>query len=599
KDSIDSLSAIIGQRKEAVLDANDKLKLAGTPEDLYNHIDSVDSKVVRSSSEYRKMKSDLKLLAEVDKDKFPDKYEYLKKNAIKSTDAYIKYKNKELNDPKKSHKRSDYEFDRVKAASAVLDRLQTIDRKDFEKAQLTDKRFVVNDDMSYKNARAFIKSKWVMDHGMDLFKDELGNWKTMLINSQGLEEQDKNFENTEEMVGSESYKDLTVALQNCIEKLDDPNTLPVELKKSFVELYKKADAYRKEHEGLLFGPITGSGQTRQDMAVDMCKKLPGFVTCYDNMRRQFEPCKDENGISFMDKPYGEICDHTDNFIEIHEEQMLKDPIIRHEKLFNNMYQSSLGQRQLVSVLNSKNKFMAQNYRTDYKPDYYLALNEKMSVSEMAKNYVTMKYMDRMYKVGIKPSEIQVISNELKAGQLEKEAEKLANNPIFKSVCKKSPLKAFSSWNSIERKAEVVQKLCRSNINNMLGGIYESPEEYIDSKLSIGEGLGKMMTNQFIASPAGKHVAEAIAADTFAKPEKLIESLEQKADAAVKNYYKTHKNNNRLTPSKLMNDPGFKSKLHADLIGVQDATFKKNTAPVKQTKKKLENQAKDMKQGSLG
>lgn len=603
KDIVDNLSGTLGQRKDVVLDANDKVKLSGTPKDLYEHIKSVDSKVIRSSKEFRKMKSDLKKLAEVDKEKFPEKYEYLKQNAIKSTDAYIKYKNKELNDPKNSHKRSDYEYDRVKASSAVLDRLQTIDRKDFEAAQLKDKRFVVNEDMSYKNARAFVKSKWVMDHGIKLFKEELENWKAILVNTQGLENQDKNFDNKKEMVGSDSYKNLTVALQDCLDKLNDPNTIPSDQKKAFIELYKKADVYRKDHEGVLFGPVSGEGQTRQEMSTDMCKKIPGFVTCYDNMRRQFEPCKDANGISYMDKPFAEISEHADEFLEIHKEQFLKDPVIQHQRIFDNMYHASLGQRQLLSVISSKNRFMAQNYRTDIKPDHYLAVKENMSVSEMAKNYVTMKYMDRMYKLGVKPGELQTISDELKNGQLEKDAEKLANNPAFKAVCKNSPGKAFSSWKAVERKADSVQKLAENNIQKLLStkedGKFESAEDYLDSLLRVDEGLGKVMTNQFIASPSGRFVAEAIAADSSAKPEVFIEMLEQKADAAVKNYYQTHHVGNRLEPKELMKDPAFKSKLQADLIGVQDAVFKKNAASVNRPKKNLENQVKNMEQSPLG
>ena len=49
----------------------------------------------------------------------------------------------------------------------------------------------------------------------------------------------------------------------------------------------------------------------------------------------------------------------------------------------------------------------------------------------------------------------------------------------------------------------------------------------------------------------------------------------------------------------MNDPGFKSKLHADLVGVQDAVFKKNSAPVKQTNKNIEKQVNNMKQSPIG
>ena len=218
---------------------------------------------------------------------------------------------------------------------------------------------------------------------------------------------------------------------------------------------------------------------------------------------------------------------------------------------------------------------------------------------MARRIQETKYMDRMYKQGIKPSELQTISDELKAGQLETDAEKLANNPVFKSVCKKSPGKAFSSWKAIQRKAEGVQKMCSNNIKKLLDGKFATADDYIDSVTKVGDDLGKVMTNQFIASPAGKFVAEAIAADTSTKPEKLIEALEQKADQMVRNYYKTHGMDNRLLPTELMNDPAFKSKLHDILIGVEDAVFKKNTAPVKQQKKNLENQVKNMNQSPLG
>ncbi len=595
--SLQQMIKDVEKRRDIELTPDEKLKLSGDVEALYNYINSnaIDKGYIKSSSEFKKMKSDLKKLAEFDKKKSIAKYELLKANAIKSTQAYLRYKNKELNSSK-GHKRKDYEMGRVNAANAVLDRLTTIDRMDFEESLKTDKRFVVNDDMSYQNARAFIKSEWVMDQGRKHLFEALDNWKAILVNTQGLENKEKNFENKEETLGSDEYVALTQALQDCMDKLKDEKTLPTDLKRSMSNLKAAADKYHDTHKGLIFGPGSGKGQTRLEISEQIKNTMPDMIYAYDNMRRQFEPCRDEKGVSYKNKSYAEIKEQSEKFLEMHKDQFIKDRQIHPDKIYENMFKASGMQRKLIGAMKSKNPFMASKFRTNNKPDHYLAIKEGQSIDEMAKNYVTLDYLTKMTRVGIKPSELKEIADDLKAGNLEKEAKQLAKNPVFKAVCKSYPEKAFSKWEAVERKADKVQQMCRDSIEELLNsnpdGKYENAEDYINSVLGVGDEVGKVMAYQIISSKGGRLIAQAIAADNKVDAQAEINSFVEKADSIVKDYYKKTPAKDRLMPEELMNDPGFKEKMQSELIGAEKVKIKQQEEAVKQNKRHVQRKASE-------
>ena len=610
-DGIARLNSTIGAWKTAKLTKTEKIAMSATRKELFTAIKGVDSSIKMSSDQFKKMKSDLELFANVNRKESPAKYELLKKNAMKSTAEYIKYKNAEFNNPKKPHKRSDYELDRVQMASAVLDRLKEIDRQDFVRAEAKDKRFVVNDELSYKNARAFIKADAVMYRGREDLKHALYGWKNILVNTQGLEDKEKNFENTEEMVGSKSYQAMTQSLQACIDAVENEKTSPAEVSRLMVDFTVKARQYQKSHKGTIIGPITTAGGMRLDVSEDISKEMPNYISLYDNLRMQFAPVKDENGISYMDKPYEDISNAADHFMEVHRDQIEKDRKIDADKAYENLREITKIQKQIKAAMRNKNEFIATNYKVNLLSDHYIAIKEGMSVNELATNYVAKMYFDKMYKQGVKVSEVREIYNNLKSGQYEKDIKELAANPVFKAFAKEYPGRCFSEWDTIQRKADAIQKMCKKNLDDMLetkeDGRFANHEDYVAARIgeqnvddsSPAYAAANVMTNRLIAGKSGRVIAEAMAADTTIKPADAVADMVKQSTLYVKGLTDRKPDGKIVYAGDIVNNPKSIEGLKKNLIKSGNDKLKANAEARKVAKKNATKNKKSKPQTGMG
>ena len=535
----------IETRKAAEPSLNEKIVLAGTAKDMFNAFRTVDPTHIISSSEFKAMKKAVENLAWVNKKENPAKYDLLRDEAIKATKAYLTMKNKEMKDGK--HKRSDREAKRVNFANAIYDRLTLTKTRDYYREAAKDKRFVVNDDLSFKNAKAFIRAERQLNYGRKQFISELEGIANVLINTQ--DDRNKNFENTEELEGSTSYQLMTQSLQLAINKLKNPNSKPDDVKRALGQYNKYARKYAKDHEGILFGPGTGKGQSRLEMAKYGAGLVPGMINCYDNMRREFNPVKDETGKSYMDMTAQEIEDMSFHLEELHEQEMLSSSTIRTADNFERTFESSKKQLEVRKLISEKNKFMSSNYFTDAKSDRYVAQKSGASVSELAGNFIAKKYLDKVYKVGIKPEELEQIEEEIKNGTYDREVDRLQKNPVFKAVVKGYPEKAYSKWEAVERKAAKIQSDCQKELDDNLKFRVENcttQGEFIINyhRNDICENAASVMVNQSIASKSGQIIAQAIAADSSIDANDVIKGLIEKETQNLKNKENYRDKNNR-------------------------------------------------------
>ena len=115
--NLEVLSTRLEARKNAVLSEGEKSLMASTPEEMLANLNSVDPKLMVSSKEFRKMKTELANLnrakqaiekAETLIDKKDAEAEYRKQaeKTYKATRNYLRYKTRQMNGPKRGHKRS-------------------------------------------------------------------------------------------------------------------------------------------------------------------------------------------------------------------------------------------------------------------------------------------------------------------------------------------------------------------------------------------------------------------------------------------------------------------------------------------------------------
>ena len=140
----------IDKRVNAQLSSGDKALLANDYTAMYNALQETDPRTLfTSSKQFREMKQSVKELAEMEQRLTPDERKYnltftnKKKEVMEKTQNYLRYKNRQMNGPKRgNHKRSELETKRVQAADSIYSRLLSdvqrenpgIKLNDYEKA---------------------------------------------------------------------------------------------------------------------------------------------------------------------------------------------------------------------------------------------------------------------------------------------------------------------------------------------------------------------------------------------------------------------------------------------------------------------------------
>ena len=470
------------------LSSRDKTVMTATAKDLFDLLDSrnIDPGYVSSSSEFKAMKEALKKLSEVDRSKHPMQYEVLRDEALRCTRSYIAHKDAENT---AGHKRSDLEARRVLTANTVLDSLNRMIREDIARENRRDKRIVVGSKMEPESARDFVKSCRLLDQSMENILNTLKDFKTSLKNTQSEADKDKNFENADSLCGSKYYIAMTQSLQKCIDLMSDKTSSFRDIQTALSKFKKCSATYYNERKGIFKGPRSPEGQTRLETSFQAVEKVSVFIPMIDSLRMNLDPYKTKGNMLFLGKNLKELGEKAAELSETFKDSLAEHPILAEDISFDKNYSISAKQLEIRKLIAGKNSsFTNGNYYINLKADYYPVKKHGASVSELAKDYITKKYLDSIYKSGISHDELNKIKTDIKNGEFDKDVKRLSTDPIFKSMSVRQPEKLYSKWNDIEKRASAIMNRCGKNIDKYhagkgLGGPFETADDYINAAVS--------------------------------------------------------------------------------------------------------------------
>ena len=607
----------MNQAQQRKLSLQEIAFMSGKPKDIMKVIEEVDPKKVSSSSEFKKMKEAVEKLSKINADKYPEKYDLQKARSIRATQDYLRYKEIQLNDPAKPHKRSDLEQKRVNAAGNVLSCLLGGKNPDL----LNDKLGKEPSEMIYNEDEPAFKADCMLMFGWNrrLLKD-LNDMKIRLIESQ--KDKDKNFTNTKKMEGSETYRRMTQALQNSIDILEDMDANPSRVKESLEELDRRCRDYQKEHDSIFKGNYGNKLTARQNQAQKAMKLIPKSLLTYDKIRMKLSEYKNEKG-----KPCGYISLNSltkyykDNVDEIHgniRKDYVDDPTNARLQI---MDEDSSIKVKLKEKLAKKHPDIAENYAVYRDPVYYMSVIKDNSVESMAKAIAVKNMMDTIFKEkeiqndlmdsfheGDDQPDLDMIETEIDGGCIEREAEKLAKDPVFKMVVKNYPNTAFQKWSTINDEIENLQMESRNRLEelesrqingqkpaNIGEAIFENSN---GNMFTSPESIARVMVDSIMANQQGKGIASLIAAAPKQYKENMLEAVQTVATQYIKgvidknpNKYKNNENDVQGTKNvinELINDAEISNKLKNHLLKSQKKVLTK--ADEIKTRKAVQKQA---------
>ena len=539
-------------RTKVKLNAFEKMALSGDVNNLYKALcgKKVDPDFMKSSDEFKSMKEALKKLSETDKSKYPEKYEVLKENAIKKTEKYLSYKQKQMRTPGKKHTRSDTETLRVNTAASILDGLKRIDKQDAFERNLNDKKVKVTDEITYDNAKKLVDAINAVDKGRTELINKINKIKKSLNDSQT----DPNaiFVNGLKGEGSKYYQNMARSAKRCFELVNDPASSHAEIIASLEALKKAAKAYKKDKEGIFSSIGEESPQrVRYDAAKYMVENIPALITEYSNRLKGLDDFKTDKNVPYKELPLSDLTDQADILFNKHIDEFRKS--LKNKPPKYDYFKIAKKQVELRNTLTEFNSFMGNNYNPDKKIDYYVSLKPGMSTKELADAYITKKYLDKLYKPGINDNELNELANDIDVNYLKTISNHLAKSPAFKkAVSTFPPEKFFSNWEKIDKRADEMVLLCDQNVLDMLNSRPKDPENNPEGKPYVNvydyaingddyyARCADVLVNEIITTPIGRTIAEAMAADKTANPNEIIDSLKTNLTNHLKQENKSFK-----------------------------------------------------------
>ncbi len=542
---IRTLSGRLKTLKDNQLSLREKSVLSATSGDLYHLLDNknIDPGHVRSSSEFKAMKEALKKLSEVDRRKHPMQYEVLRDEAIRCTNAYLRYKKTEN---KPGHKRSQLEARRVLTANTILDALHRMEDVDRARENSHDERIVVSDDMDFADAKEFIQGYQLLSKSMENMLQALNSIKLNLRHSQDEDDRNKNFENKDELVGSKYYRAMTQSLQNCIEVMSNKASSIRDIQDALSSFRTSAEDYYTEKQGIFGGPSDPVTEFRCEFALSGVKQVSVFVPMIDNVRLQLDSYKTRGNMFYRDKNLIELGRKAAELSETFRDELREEPAQIDKGEYGRYYALSSKQVEVRGLIRAKNKdFVSGRYFTDRKPDYYPTQKRGAAVGQLAKDFVSMKYLDRIYKKNVSNDKLNQVKAEIENGSFDKEVKRLSTDPIFKSMAEKYPEKLFSKWKGIEKKSAAIMDLCENNLKKFeagkgLGGPFKTIEKYIEAAISKEyQKLELKPEKEIVYAIDPNEVAEEVEKLRF---DKIFPNLAPYKNAAIEEFRKKYGRN---------------------------------------------------------
>ncbi|MCR5282614.1 MAG: hypothetical protein K6E18_04530 [Lachnospiraceae bacterium] len=285
---------------------------------------------------------------------------------------------------------------------------------------------------------------------LEALHKELKEAKQRLIDTQ--DDPEANFTRGAEAEGSEYYRNMTAALQKCIDLTDKTKrSNNMEDLRQGLEEYKKASAaYVKERDDM-FHAWRGYGRDRLKEAKDAVKSVPDKLKQLDELSKglivsippncrktgmfRINECRDT--LELLCKRSGLVNGSAD----ITPEQTLAAK----EKVQNTI--------QLRAKLQNKITRMSQDAVTTFeKLDYSIAGD---TITQKARDYYKAIYSDQIKKAG--PKQLQELSQTMNTKafnqKFHQDADKLAGDPLFQRCVKEQPKNFIAAYYANVKHAE--------------------------------------------------------------------------------------------------------------------------------------------------
>ena len=565
------------------LSLQEKAFMTGDPKDILKVIEEVDPARISSSEQFKKMKEAVTKLTKIDAGKNPEKYELQKAKAIRAAEDYLKYKDNQLHDPANPHKRTENEEKRISAAGNVLSSLIGGKNPDLlnNKRPANPKQEVSSDEMYvFKECYKYINA------AQDMMIEKLEGIKAALQTTQ--KDPNKNFTNTKKMEGSDSYRRMTQALQNSINVLKNGDSTPTQIKEALEEYERRSRDYQKAHDSIFKGNHGKTKTVRQLQAEKAMKDIPVMLTTYDELRMKFAEYENNKGIpcshisrNDLKDFYIKASENINRYPELeYDNQGIRDRI-------NNMHSYSEKKVTLKNMLNKKHPDLVDNYSSYREPSYYMSVIKDNSVESVAKAITVKKMMDKIYTEPLEHFELDEVKQKIESGSIERDAEKLARDPVFKMVVKNYPNNAFQKWETVNNEINSLQQDSQAKMNSLM----EKQEHYSRKPQSLGDAvylktaglmdpyvIGDIMVDKIMSGPQGKGIASIIAAAPKNYQETMKDAVQSVAGKYIKdlieknpNKYMPDRHNEQLSIERintLMNDPEISNKLKNHLLKSQ-------------------------------
>ena len=492
------------------------------PDSMYDALKESDPKTVSSSAQYKQLLANVKKLKGMNRKDDPEKYEIQVLRTLKSGEAYLNYKAEQMKE--KGHKRSELEDERVKNANAVVASIKRFNmdllkEKSPEVTINVDK--LTTADKQREAATKLSDASGAMAKGQKWMLDKLIAMKQKLISTQkpGKNGSVTNFENTDELQGSVTYRRMTQALQGAIDALQDKKSSPKEISESLKELVKECKTYQKEHDSMWSGNYLGKRTVRQAEAEKAIKDVPVMIAAFDHLRVQLAEFTDDNGNSYSHKPLEDadkkLADIKGKLAEAGVQAPAAKDMTDDVKTIRDIAEAQVAVR---DALREKYPLMAENYEPYRSGAYYLALKDKPTASDVAKIVTVKNFMDEVYKKGNGMERIGELKEAVTSGKIDAEAEKLAKDAVFKLFVKSFPKTCVEKWAENEGVAEAIQEEYKEEIHGILeegknrpenNAPYANTNEYFAWSAHNSMTVSAVMLKELIASPKGKRIARIL------------------------------------------------------------------------------------------
>lgn len=197
------------------------------------------------------------------------------------------------------------------------------------------------------------------------------------------------------------------------------------------------------------------------------------------------------------------------------------------------------QRQLVDIIRRKNPKLVARFQPNKKLDYYAASRKNKSVSEMAKDYMAIKMLNKIYKSNNKD---YLTGIDFELDSYDYDVNHLSKSPVFKSMVEKYPDSCYSKWAKVEKRVNELQSDFHNKEVSMIsrgGNISEDqylallPPEHVNSQ------AGKLMTYKILKSPIGQTIVESMAVDPVANQivNEIVDDLAKEAKRFIESKIK--------------------------------------------------------------